>query len=120
MICLPDFAASSSLKYSRSAETISSWAPLLCCTFSPQSTEFNIKFIFPSCFPNYLKTLIFIEKICISVSNILLLYSVLRLKGGSTWSETSAVRKLREIAKSPFDLTAVNAVSPERIAKMQV
>ena len=46
--------------------------------------------------------------------------STLRLKGGSTWSETSAVRKLREIAKSPYDLTALNALTPERIAKYQV
>ena len=64
--------------------------------------------------------LFFIHLLLFKLAPSVLSGSTLRLKGGSTWSETSAVRKLREIAKSPYDLTALNALTPERIAKYQV
>jgi len=43
----------------------------------------------------------------------------LRLKGGSQWSDSPAVIKLRELARSPYDLTEKEAVNPKRLTAMQ-
>ena len=37
---------------------------------------------------------------------------LMRLKGGSSWSESPAVLKLRELARNPYDLSAKDAVNP--------
>ena len=45
----------------------------------------------------------------------------LRLKGGSaSWSDSPATQRLRDLAKSPYDLTVNDAVTPARINSMQV
>jgi glucose-6-phosphate isomerase len=45
---------------------------------------------------------------------------LMRLKGGSSWSERPAVLKLRELARNPYDLSAKDAVNPGRIQGMQM
>ena len=45
----------------------------------------------------------------------------LRLKGGSvSWSDSSVTQRLRDLAKSPYDLTVNDAITPSRISSMQV
>jgi hypothetical protein len=47
--------------------------------------------------------------------------ATLRLKGGSaSWSDSPATQRLRDLAKSPYDLTVNDAVTPARISSMQV
>jgi len=45
----------------------------------------------------------------------------MRLKGGSgaAWSDSPAVLKLREMAKTPYDLTAKDAITPGRLESMK-
>jgi len=45
---------------------------------------------------------------------------LMRLKGGSSWSESPAVLKLRELARNPYDLSAKDAVNAQRIQSMQL
>lgn len=45
----------------------------------------------------------------------------MRLRGGSTsWSDSPATSRLRDLAKSPYDLTQNDAITPGRISTMQV
>jgi len=44
----------------------------------------------------------------------------LRLKGGSaSWSDSPVTQRLRDLAKSPYDLTVNAAITPKRISGMQ-
>lgn len=45
----------------------------------------------------------------------------MRLRGGFTsWSDSPATSRLRDLAKSPYDLTQNDAITPGRISTMQV